>query len=167
MLDVTLEEPLPLLDIGRLVERHDAREARVEMLHEPLDRAALAGGVAPLEEDDELLPGLLRPDLDLQKLGLKFRLLGLVGSHPHLVRIGVGAGFERMADRVGIDDRKGPGAGRRRAPDGLLPLRGFGRDRDLRILVRLEPIGTRNIGHPSLPLAEKPGSLTTKDRTAP
>jgi hypothetical protein len=71
------------------------------MLHEALGRAALARRVAPLEEDDEFLPRLLRPDLYLEKFCLKPRLLGFVGLPPQPVGIGVFAGFERMRDRIG------------------------------------------------------------------
>ena len=43
------------LALGRLLQRHHPGAARVEVLGEALDRAALAGRVAPLEEDDEPL----------------------------------------------------------------------------------------------------------------
>jgi hypothetical protein len=79
VLDVALEIPLPAFLVGGLVQRHDARLARVQVLHEALDRAALAGRVAPLEEHHEFLPGLRRPFLHLEQLGLKLRLLRLVG----------------------------------------------------------------------------------------
>ena len=52
---VALEVPLAALVLGGLFERDDARAARVEVLHEALDRAALAGGVAAFEQDDDLL----------------------------------------------------------------------------------------------------------------
>jgi hypothetical protein len=45
------------------------------VLHEALDRAALAGRVAPLEEDDHALAGLLDPGLQLQQLDLQAVLL--------------------------------------------------------------------------------------------
>jgi hypothetical protein len=54
--DVALEIPLAAFLVGGLVERHDPRLARVQMLHEALDRAALAGRVAAFEEHDEFLP---------------------------------------------------------------------------------------------------------------
>ncbi len=74
---------MAFLFLSRLVQRHDTREARVEVLHEPLDRAALARGIPALEQQHEFLPGLLRPELDLQKLGLELGLLGLVLLFPH------------------------------------------------------------------------------------
>jgi hypothetical protein len=61
MLDVALEVPLPALLVGGFVQRHDTGLARVQMLHEALDRAALAGRVAALEEHDELLARSPRP----------------------------------------------------------------------------------------------------------
>ena len=56
VLDVALEIPLAALHLARFLERHDAGAARVQVLHEALDRAALAGRVAPLEDDDDALP---------------------------------------------------------------------------------------------------------------
>ena len=41
------------------------------MLHEALDGAALAGGVAPLEQHDDALTGLLHPVLRLEELHLQ------------------------------------------------------------------------------------------------
>ena len=48
------------------------------MLHEPLDRAALAGGVTPLEENHDPLAGLLDPGLQLEQLHLQLVFLFLV-----------------------------------------------------------------------------------------
>jgi hypothetical protein len=75
MLHVALEIPLPAFLVGGLVERHDPRLAGVQMLHEALDRAALARRVAAFEEHHEFLPGLRRPFLDLQQFRLKLGLL--------------------------------------------------------------------------------------------
>jgi hypothetical protein len=61
VLHVALEIPLPAFEVGGLVERHHARLAGVQVLHEALDRAALAGRVAALEEHHEFLPRLRRP----------------------------------------------------------------------------------------------------------
>src|SRR5690348_18124773 len=41
-----------LLALARLLQRDDLSSPRVQVLHEALDRAALARGVPPLEEDD-------------------------------------------------------------------------------------------------------------------
>ena len=50
--DVALEVPLGAFALGRRREGDDAADARAEALGDPLDDAALAGGVAPLEEHD-------------------------------------------------------------------------------------------------------------------
>ena len=53
--DVALEVPLAALGLGRLGERDGAGVARVEARQEAADAAALAGGVASLEQHDEAL----------------------------------------------------------------------------------------------------------------
>jgi hypothetical protein len=70
MRHVALEIPLRLLEVGGLFQRHHPRTARVEVFHEPLDAAALSGGVAALEHDD--VPGTraLAPVLQLEQLDL-------------------------------------------------------------------------------------------------
>ena len=75
--DVALEIPLRALALGRLLQRDHARGARVHVLHEALDRAALAGGVAALEQDDDALAGALDPALRLQQLALQLQHVGL------------------------------------------------------------------------------------------
>jgi len=102
MLDVALEIPLRGFALGRLLERDDAGATRIEMLHEPLDGAALAGGVAAFENQDDLLAGLLDPFLDLEQFDLQFRFVFLIdpGAHPFLVRIF--AGLEGMPDRLRV-----------------------------------------------------------------
>jgi hypothetical protein len=50
VLDVALEIPLRASRSVGLVQRHHARAARIQMFHEALDGAALAGRVAALEE---------------------------------------------------------------------------------------------------------------------
>ena len=49
--DVALEVPLRLLALGRRRQRDDAADPRRDVLGDPLDHAALAGGVAALEDD--------------------------------------------------------------------------------------------------------------------
>src|SRR4029079_8606246 len=61
MLDVALEIPLSLFALARRGKRDDAALARVEHMREHVDRAALAGGVAAFEQDDDALPGLRHP----------------------------------------------------------------------------------------------------------
>jgi hypothetical protein len=79
VLHVALEVPLAALELGGLLQRDHARAARVQVLHEALDRAALAGGVAALEQDHHLLAGLLDPGLQLEQLDLQAVLLLFVG----------------------------------------------------------------------------------------
>ena len=79
--DVALHVDLGLLAVGRRRQRDDAEDARADPLGEPLDHAALAGGVAAFEDDDDprargLHPGLQVCDLDLQAGDLLF--VGLV-----------------------------------------------------------------------------------------
>jgi hypothetical protein len=73
--DVAVEVPLAALGLRGLGQRDDPGGARVEVLHEPLDRAALARGVAALEQDHVLGAGVLRPVLELQQLDLQLVLL--------------------------------------------------------------------------------------------
>jgi hypothetical protein len=63
----------------------------VEVFHEALDGAALAGRVPAFEEDDHPLPGFLDPGLELEQLDLQAVLLLLVGLAGHQVLVGVGA----------------------------------------------------------------------------
>ena len=54
--DVALEIPLSALGLGRLGQCDVARPARVHVLADRIDRAALAGGVASLEDASTRLP---------------------------------------------------------------------------------------------------------------
>jgi len=98
--DVALEEPFALFLVGGFGERHHAGVARVEVFHVALDRAALAGGVAAFEEDDEFLPGLLCPDLHLEQFGLKLELHRLVGAGGERGEVVGGAAAGRGGERV-------------------------------------------------------------------
>jgi hypothetical protein len=73
----------------RLLQRHHACAARVQVLGEPLDRAALSGGVAALEEHHDPLTGVLDPGLHLEQLDLQGPLddLVLVPGHPLVVGV--------------------------------------------------------------------------------
>jgi len=75
---VALEIPLSALDLAGLVERHHSRAARVEVFHEAFDRTALAGRIAPLEQNDDPLARLLDPGLQFQQLDLQVVFLALV-----------------------------------------------------------------------------------------
>jgi len=87
--NVTLQVPLGLLTLGRLVQGDHVRAARVQVLGEPLDRSALARRVAALEQDDE--PALLGADrpLQLQHLDLQQALGLLVLTPAQLLGVGV------------------------------------------------------------------------------
>jgi len=104
--DVPLEVPLGALPVGRLLQRHDPRAARVEVLHEPLDRAALAGGVAALEHDHQALLRPLRPVLQLEQLDLQQPLVPLVHdpAEPLVVRVALPPGVHRRA--VGLQQHR-------------------------------------------------------------
>ena len=67
------------------------------MLHEALDRAALAGGVATFEDDDVAATGLLDPHLQLQQLDLQktFRTFVFRARHPFVVRVRLAPGVHR------------------------------------------------------------------------
>ena len=109
MVDVALEVPLCAFPVSRLLQRDDAGTARVEVLHEPLDRAALACRVAALEHDDVPVTVGPAPFLQLQQFDLQqpVLLLVIVARHPLVVRVvlprrvdGDAAGVEQ--DRVVI-----------------------------------------------------------------
>ena len=71
MRHVALEIPLRALALVRRRQRGDAADARVEALGDALDDAALAGGIAALEEDDHLELVVLDPVLQLDQLALQ------------------------------------------------------------------------------------------------
>ena len=89
MLDVTLEVPLGLLDVGRLFQRDDAGTARVQVFSEALNGAALTGGIAALEDNQNLLASRLSPELQLQQLNLQSSLFLLVCLAAELGVVGV------------------------------------------------------------------------------
>jgi hypothetical protein len=68
---ISLEIPLRALALARRRQRHDAADARIEALRDPLDDAALAGGVAPFEDDDDLELPVDHPVLQLHQLPLQ------------------------------------------------------------------------------------------------
>ena len=82
--DVALEVPLRSLALGRRAQRDDAAVmARVEPLHDALDRAALPGGVAALEDHDEPQAFVHDPFLHPHQLDLQARELLLVAGLGH------------------------------------------------------------------------------------
>ena len=74
-----MEIPLSLLALGRRAQGHDAADARVQALGNPLDDAAFAGRVAPLEDDDDFDALVLDPFLELDQLDLQLGQLRFVG----------------------------------------------------------------------------------------
>jgi hypothetical protein len=90
MLHVALQEQLRLLEVGRRRQCGDAEHARTDLFRDRLDRAALAGGIPPLEQDDD--PELVGPDpfLQVAKLDLQLSQLLLVdlALHPRCVCVG-------------------------------------------------------------------------------
>jgi hypothetical protein len=78
-----------------------------EVLHEPLDGAALASGVAALEHDDVSQAVRLAPLLQLQQFDLQqpLLLLVLLALHSLVVRIVLAPGVDDLA--AGLDDQLG------------------------------------------------------------
>jgi hypothetical protein len=66
---------VPLLVVGRGGELRDADVPRVERRHQPFDRAALAGGVPPLEDDAQRRAELARTGLPAERQPLPQQLL--------------------------------------------------------------------------------------------
>jgi hypothetical protein len=82
--DVALHVHLGLLALGRRGQRHDPEDAGAHPLGDRLDRAALAGAVAALEDDADLRAGRLHPLLEGDELGVERAQLPLVGLALHL-----------------------------------------------------------------------------------
>ena len=68
---VALKVPLRALAFGRGRKRHDLADAGIEPLGHPLDHAALAGGVAALEQHEELKFVVGDPILELDQFLLQ------------------------------------------------------------------------------------------------
>lgn len=83
MLDIPLKIPLAAFYFARLFECDHPGAARVEMLHEALDRAALPSRIASFEQDDDPLVGFLDPGLQLQQLRLQREFLLLIVFAEH------------------------------------------------------------------------------------
>ena len=71
MWHIALEIPLRLFAVARRRQRHHAHHARIEALGDALDDAALAGGIAPLEDHEDFLALGLHPVLELDQLRLQ------------------------------------------------------------------------------------------------
>jgi hypothetical protein len=86
---VTLEVPLRFLEVCGLFQRDHPCSAGVEVFHEPLNGAALAGRVATFEDDHVPSAGALAPVLQLQQFDLQPPLHPLVFFARHPLVIGV------------------------------------------------------------------------------
>jgi hypothetical protein len=86
--DVALEVPLRPFALVRSGEGGDVAHARVEPLRDALDRAPLAGRIAPLEDDDDLELLVLDPVLQLHELSLQSEELLEIVTAVHRVRVG-------------------------------------------------------------------------------
>ena len=75
---VALHVHLRLLALGRRGQRDDAEDARAHPLGDRLDRPALAGAVAPFEDDADLEPLVLDPFLQLHELDVQLLELAVV-----------------------------------------------------------------------------------------
>src|SRR5207248_2674523 len=70
--------------LSRRRERHDTEDAGTDALGDGLDRAALAGAVAPLEDDADLGSGGLDPLLHRNEFSVQHAEFGLVLLPRHL-----------------------------------------------------------------------------------
>src|SRR5262245_60191109 len=90
---IALEIPLGALAVVGGGQGGDATHARIEALGDALDDAALACGVAPLEQDHEPVPGVDDPVLELHQLALEAEQLAEVVE-------ALGAALVRLPVRV-------------------------------------------------------------------
>ena len=81
--DVALEVPLGALTLSGHGKGDHARDTRVEVLGDALDRPTLAGRVTALEDDDDAGSGSPDPLLHLDQLRLQPQQLGLVQGTVH------------------------------------------------------------------------------------
>ncbi|MCY1547429.1 hypothetical protein D9M68_834920 [compost metagenome] len=78
MRDVALEVPLGAFAVVRRGQGGHPADARVEALGDALDDATLAGGIAALEENHQLVAALHHPALQLHQLALETEQLAEV-----------------------------------------------------------------------------------------
>jgi len=88
VLHVALHVHLRLLALGRRRQRDDTEDARADALGDRLDGAALAGAVAPLEDDEDLEPLGDHPFLQLDQLDVELGELPFVGPGSELLANG-------------------------------------------------------------------------------
>ena len=99
--DIALEIPLPGLAFVGLGQGHDAGRTRVQVLAHAFDGAALAGGVAALEDHDQASARVDHVMHHPHQLQLQLGHMRLVIGSGHLLPIG----------KVGVEDVLGPGLG--------------------------------------------------------
>ena len=78
LFNVALSMELGPLPFGRRGEGDHAKDARADALHDALDHAAFAGGVASFENDDNAGVGRPDPLLELDQLNLQLEESGVV-----------------------------------------------------------------------------------------
>jgi hypothetical protein len=83
LLDIPLEVPLSPLPFGGDRQSRDAGHARVEVLRDPLDRAALSRRVASLEDHDDPFALGTHPFLQNDEISLQTKELLLVHAFLH------------------------------------------------------------------------------------
>jgi hypothetical protein len=90
---------LRLFAIGWFLQRHNPCAARVEVLHEPLNGAALAGGVTTLEHDDVPRAGAPAVFLQLQQLNLQppFQPVVFVAGYPVVIWVSLAPRLDIIA----------------------------------------------------------------------
>src|SRR5947199_1488023 len=91
MWDVALGVHLRLFALGWRRKRDHPEDARAHPLDHGLDRAALAGAVAPFEEDADLQALVHHPLLELDKRAVQARELPLI-----LLALQLAVRFERI-----------------------------------------------------------------------
>ena len=91
--DVALEIPLGLFAVGGRRQGGHAANPGIQVLGDPLDDAALAGGIPALADDDYSVPGLNHPVLQGYKLRLE--AVEFLEIKVALGTLGRGAGSER------------------------------------------------------------------------
>ena len=99
--DIALEVPLPAFALAGSRQGGDAHRTGAEVLGDPLDGPALAGGVTTFEDHHDPRTGRLDPLLQLDEFGLQPEQLGLVDVVRNLRgRLRVRIGFALAHGRI-------------------------------------------------------------------
>ena len=104
MLDIALEIPLGSLAIGGGGQGDHLADARGEALDDPLDRAALAGGITPFEHHHDLQSLVLDPVLQLHQFVLEAEQFGEISLPVECGAARFGAVVERHHVRNRLRD---------------------------------------------------------------